>query len=120
MSRVRSVLPGCVLLGIGCVHTHMIPGNYEGRLVQGSCNLRFYRLPPQAPYEEVGYGSVSSGDSVSPDRAESELQRQACALGADTVVVTQESYGGRSGTLVRARYLKLKTEADPNARANVP
>lgn len=108
MGNIRSVVLALPFLAVGCVRTHMARGNDEGRLVQNGCAMRFYRLPPQTPYEEVGHGWVS-GPCVSPREAESELQKQACALGADAVVVTHENYGGRAGSLISARYVKLKT-----------
>jgi hypothetical protein len=70
--------------------------------------VRFYRLPPQVPYEEVGHGFISSQDhTLSRVEAEAELSREACSLHADAVVITQESYGGRCGSLVVGRFIRF-------------
>jgi len=77
-------MSGCVF-----VETSM----FRAPAVGGPCSARIFHVPPPSgEYEEIGFVKVSGGAAANVDTARMELQRQACALGADAVYMAVPTY----------------------------
>lgn len=68
------------------------------------CPIEFYRAPPaDRAFDEIAVLAFEGWAGDSPAIAQEELRREACALGADAVVVTRDYAEGRM-TVVAVSY----------------
>jgi hypothetical protein len=58
-----------------------------------SCNIEFFRTQrPAVAYDEIGAIHLAGSVMESAADAQEALRKQACALGADAVIITDEVY----------------------------
>jgi hypothetical protein len=107
------------LLPIGCAsRVVMTDAGYREALAPKSqtCPVRFFRLgAPELAYEEIGSLYLAGSHLVDPGVAQRELQRRACMVGADAVIILSESYGNPFlGSAVNAALVVFVEGAEPS------
>lgn len=114
----RPLLPALALLLTACSYVGVVPeGPHSIRPARpAECDIEFIRGPsPDRPYDKVAvimWESVWYGEATAIE----EIRRQACALGADAVIMNREyvAYAGNPGqviaTAIKFRRLPATTE----------
>jgi hypothetical protein len=119
----RSLRPTLgLLLATACSHVGVLPAGPHSILPArpGECDIEFVgRAWPDRPYDKVAvimWDSTWYGEMTAIE----DIRRQACALGADAVVMNREyvAYSGNPGqviaTAIKFRQLPAATTAAPS------
>ena len=91
-AAARRAALGLLALATACSHVGVTPaGNGVTAAARSpGCNVEFFRTkPPERPYDELATLHWE-GTWKSAEAAQEDLRAQACALGADAVVVTRD------------------------------